>query len=126
MWNILRFQNRQLEYFTHGNTFGVESILKSLRRVEEKRDILRHPSRIIPVVESTACVDRPFPSLPDSWWRGRENNALEIQMTERRKGRGAIYQIKAALQHGRMPVRVGRWRRQFIFNIKRGGGRRFL
>lgn len=44
-------------------------------------------------------------------------------MTERRKGRRAIYQIKAALQHTvQYPVRVGRWRRQFIFNIKRGGG----
>lgn len=54
---------------------------------------------------------------------GGGNNALEIQMTERRKGRRAIYQIKAALQHTvQYPVRVGRWRRQFIFNIKRGGG----
>lgn len=44
------------------------------------------------------------------------NNALEIQMTER-EGRPAIYQIKAVVQSNTRPCR--RWKRQFIFNIKR-------
>lgn len=46
-----------------------------------------------------------------------KNNALEIQMTER-GGRVAIYQIKAVVQSNTRPCR--QWKRQFIFNIKRG------
>lgn len=51
-----------------------------------------------------------------------KNNALEIQMTER-GGRAAIYQIKAVVQSNTRPCR--QWKRQFIFNIERGGGEIF-
>lgn len=51
-----------------------------------------------------------------------KNNALEIQMTKR-GGRAAIYQIKAVVQSNTRPCR--QWKRQFIFNIKRGEGEVF-
>lgn len=70
-----------------------------------KRELDIHPGSSSPSSNRQRAWIRPFPRGGGPGWR-RENNALEIQMTsgEERKGRRAIYQIKAALRHGRMPV----------------------